>query len=186
MLKSSVICSAISGWRAPNLHSWGIAVYSWQWLIIYRTPGVFTSKDLDLVAKEQIENDKSVNSIYLEIKRVLGKNIGFDAGGYPESHRSELTRTIESKVLPKFDRNLDKVNGLGLTVHDMYATQVTMTSLNVSKNAYEANVHYRMQDHFGLDSNDITHWLYSHWDAFKICFVLQHYEKRDMRLSHLL
>lgn len=186
MLKSSVICSAISGWRAPNLHSWGIAVYSWQWLIIYRTPGVFTSKDLDLVAKEQIENDKSVNSIYLEIKRVLGKNIGFDAGGYPESHRSELTRAIESKVLPKFDRNLDKVNGLGLTVHDMYATQVTMTSLNVSKNAYEANVHYRMQDHFGLDSNDITHWLYSHWDAFKICFVLQHYEKRDMRLSHLL
>ncbi|ENT3115262.1 hypothetical protein WJF20_09970 [Salmonella enterica subsp. enterica serovar Corvallis] len=25
-----------------------------------------------------------------------------------------------------------------------------------------------MQDHFSLDSNDITHWLYSHWDVFKI------------------
>ncbi|EEJ2196893.1 DUF3289 family protein, partial [Salmonella enterica subsp. enterica] len=34
-----------------------------------------------------------------------------------------------------------------------------------------------MQDHFSLDSNDITHWLYSHWDVFKIWFVLQHYEK---------
>ncbi len=32
-------------------------------------------------------------------------------------------------------------------------------------------------DHFSLDSNDITHWLYSHWDVFKIWFVLQHYEK---------
>ncbi|ENU2986981.1 TPA: DUF3289 family protein [Salmonella enterica subsp. enterica serovar Meleagridis] len=30
------------------------------------------------------------------------------------------------------------------------------------KNAYAANGHYRMQDHFSLDSNDITHWLYSH------------------------
>lgn len=60
----------------------------------------------------------------------------------------------------------------------MYATHVTMTSLNVSKNAYEANVYYRMQDHFGLDSNDITHWIYSHWDVFNIWFVLQHYEKK--------
>ncbi|HFD6162916.1 TPA: hypothetical protein ACF5HI_001337 [Salmonella enterica] len=25
-----------------------------------------------------------------------------------------------------------------------------------------------MQDYFSLDSNDITHWLYSHWDVFKI------------------
>ncbi|EAT9995185.1 DUF3289 family protein [Salmonella enterica] len=30
------------------------------------------------------------------------------------------------------------------------------------KNAYAANGHYRMQDHFSLDGNDITHWLYSH------------------------
>ncbi|WP_170974421.1 DUF3289 family protein [Citrobacter sp. wls619] len=142
-----------------------------------RTPGVFTSKDLDLAAKEQIENDKSENSTYMAIKRILDLNIDFDAGGYPESRRSKLTIAIEGKILPKFDRNLDKVNGLGLSVHDMYATHVTITSLKVVNNTYEAYVHYRMQDHFGLDTNDITHWLYSHWDVFKIWFVLQHYEK---------
>lgn len=142
-----------------------------------RTSGVFTSKDLDLAAKEQIENDKSVNSTYLSIKSVLDQNIDFDAGGYPESHRSKLTSGIKNKVLPKFDRNQDKINGLGLSVHDMYATHITLTSLKVVKNTYEATIHYRMQDHFGLDSNDITHWLYSHWDVFKIWFVLQHYEK---------
>ncbi|WP_332455348.1 DUF3289 family protein [Salmonella enterica] len=58
--------------------------------------------------------------------------------------------------------------GLRLSVHDMYATHVTIISLICIKNAYAANGHYRMQDHFSLDSNDITHWLYSHWDVFKI------------------
>ncbi|WP_348981508.1 DUF3289 family protein [Salmonella enterica] len=32
------------------------------------------------------------------------------------------------------------------------------------------------QEEFDL-VDDITHWLYSHWDVFKIWFVLQHYEK---------
>ncbi|EOY8022389.1 DUF3289 family protein [Salmonella enterica] len=42
-----------------------------------------------------------------------------------------------------------------------------------------------MQDHFSLDSNDITHWLYSHWDVFKIWFVLQHYEKEGYEFKYL-
>ncbi|EMQ2088617.1 DUF3289 family protein [Salmonella enterica subsp. enterica] len=94
-----------------------------------------------------------------------------------ESRRSELTGVIAKKVLPKFDRPLDKVNGLGLSVHDTYATHITITSLSVKNNTYEAKVHYRIQDHFGLDGNDVTHWLYSHWDVFRIWFVLQHYDK---------
>ncbi|EOF5384265.1 DUF3289 family protein [Salmonella enterica] len=142
-----------------------------------RTPGIYISEDLNRAAKEQIEGDKSTNSTYMAIKKVLDKNINFDAGGYPESRRSELTSVIADKVLPKFDRPLDKVNGLGLSVHDTYATHITITSLSVKNNTYEAKVHYRIQDHFGLDGNDVTHWLYSHWDVFKIWFVLQHYDK---------
>ncbi|KFU61218.1 hypothetical protein EC24_19980 [Salmonella enterica subsp. enterica serovar Bareilly str. CFSAN000181] len=42
--------------------------------------------------------------------------------------------------------------GLRLSVHDMYATHVTIISLICIKNAYAANGHYRMQDHFSLDS----------------------------------
>ncbi|EDX3117328.1 DUF3289 family protein [Salmonella enterica subsp. enterica serovar Carswell] len=143
-----------------------------------RTPGIYTSEDLNCAAKELIEGDKSTNSTYMAIKKVLDKNIDFDAGGYPESLRSELTGVIADKVLPKFDRMRDKFNGLGLTVHDTYATHITITSLSVTNNTYEAKIHYRIQDHFGLDGNDVTHWLYSHWDVFKIWFVLQHYDKK--------
>ncbi|EOZ3535441.1 hypothetical protein ACQLKB_001997 [Salmonella enterica subsp. enterica serovar Kentucky] len=42
-----------------------------------------------------------------------------------------------------------------------------------------------MQDHFSLDSNDITHWLYSHWMSLKFGLYFNIMRKRGMSLSHL-
>lgn len=66
---------------------------------------------------------------------------------------------------------------MGLTVHDTWATQITLKSLQIDDDSYRAIVYCKVQDHFGLDNADILNIKFKHLLFFRIWFVLQRYDK---------
>ncbi|NEG64445.1 DUF3289 family protein [Pantoea agglomerans] len=135
----------------------------------------FRDMALDRALKEQILNDRTDNSTFLRIKRIISKNTDWDNGFYPSEMKGEITRIIFDSKLPKFDRFQDNYNGMGIAVHDTWATYITIKSLHIDNNRYRAVVHYKVQDHFGLDSDDILKTKFSQLHFFRIWFVLQRY-----------
>lgn len=76
-------------------------------------------------------------------------------------------------ILPKFNRWLNRTNGLVISVHDTWSTYIILESLIIYNNSWKARIRYRIQDHFGLDDNDITHSLYKYFRIFRLWFSLQ-------------
>ena len=141
----------------------------------------FRDMALDRALKEQILNDMTDNSTFLRIKNIIRKNIDWNNGFYPSEMIGEITKIILDSKLPKFDRFQDNFNGMGITVHDTWATDITLRSLQIHNDRYRAVVHYRVQDHFGLDSGDILKTKFSQFNFFRIWFVLQHYMQFGFR-----
>lgn len=137
---------------------------------------VFRDTLLDMALKDQILHDFSESSSLNIIKSTLLKNINWKNNLYPQDMDFFLKRDLNLSVLPKFKRFKDNFNGMGITVHDTYATQVILKSLSVSDGRYKAKVNYKVQDHFGLDKKDISVFKFRSLRFFRIWFVLQHWE----------
>ncbi|WON77163.1 YPO3983 family protein [Serratia sp. UGAL515B_01] len=131
---------------------------------------------LNAALKEQILDDKTKRSSLLKIKQSLSKNIDWKNKCYPALIVDEIRKPILDSVLPKFDRLKDRINGLGITVHDTYATHITIRSLQIDNDRYRAVVHYNVQDHFGLDNDDIRKFR-NYSLLFRIWFVLQRFNQ---------
>ncbi|MBO1552052.1 YPO3983 family protein [Yersinia pseudotuberculosis] len=131
---------------------------------------------LDSALKEQILSDKSKNSSLLKIREILKKAIDWENGYYPLSAKDTITRSLYGTVLPRFNRLNDRINGLGISVHAIHATHITIKSLKVDGDMFHAIVHYRSQDHFGLDDTDILDSFYRQFRIFHIWFVLQRWK----------
>lgn len=138
---------------------------------------VFSSYLLDSAYKEQIVNDSSRGSSLLKIKKTLSEFINWALGRYDSKNRSKFSENIRGSVLPKFNKWVDRVNSLTIGVHDVWATTITLKSLVIEGDNYSATIHYRAQDHFGLDSKDVLNPVYRQFRIFRIWFLLQHYEK---------
>ncbi len=136
---------------------------------------VFRSPLLNQALREQITQDSSENNTLTRIKSALDANINKPNKTFLASSKSFITTNILHGRLPKFDRLEDRANGLGITVHDTWATHITITSLVFSATSWKAPVHYRIQDHFGLDDVDILNWEFRQWRFFRLWFVLQRY-----------
>lgn len=132
---------------------------------------------LNKALERQIRHDISGNGSLKNIQITLRKGIDWKHGESPEILRGKLNESIRRSVLPKFKRFKDNFNGLGITVHDTYATQITLTSLSIIKNEYKATINYKVQDHFGLDKEDILNFQFKILRFFRIWFVLQRWEK---------
>ncbi len=131
---------------------------------------------LNRALTEQIIRDNSKeNSTRLLLEEGLKKYIDWDREYYPAHQKNELPKAILEGRLPKFSRFQDNFNGMGITIHDTSATDITLRSLQIHNDRYRAVVHYRVQDHFGLDSDDIRKTKFSQFHFFRIWFVLQHY-----------
>lgn len=142
----------------------------------------FSSPHLNAALKAQILGDKSEeNSSRLLLKIALNRYIDWVNECYPISQKNELAKAILSGKLPKFDRFQDNFNGMGITVHDTWATHITIKSLQVDNESYRALVHYRVQDHFGLDDDDIRKIKFNQFRFFRIWFVLQRYNQFGFR-----
>lgn len=74
----------------------------------------------------------------------------------------------------KVDRPIfhDKVSGLGITINDVWAYQVYITSYKRNGNNYEMSLDIIYWDHFGLDYPDIHKFSN---DIFSAWFILQHF-----------
>jgi len=79
--------------------------------------------------------------------------------------------------LPKFNNLVDRINGLGISVHDTWATHIVLESLEIKDNRFYAVVTYRIQDHFGLDDTDALDPFYIQLRIFRVWFLLQRWEK---------
>ncbi|WP_373240618.1 DUF3289 family protein [Kluyvera ascorbata] len=86
----------------------------------------------------------------------------------------ELNSVIKRDLrLPKFNRFIDKFNGLGISVHDIYAQKISLVRLQRYANSWEGGLFFKGQDHFGLGKEDITNALYAQFRFFRIWFFLQ-------------
>ncbi|CAM3499240.1 PAAR domain-containing protein [Rouxiella silvae] len=132
---------------------------------------------LDKAMKERILNDKSAESSLLRIKKILAASIDYENGYFPLKYKNVFQHEInERTILPKFDKYTDRINGLGISVHDTWATHITLSSLQIEGDNFSAEVHFHIQDHFGLDDKDVLHPAYRQFRIFRIWFALQRWE----------
>lgn len=93
----------------------------------------------------------------------------------------EIVQEINKIRLPKFNAFQDRFNSLGITVHDTWATHIFLNSFKVTKKRYSATLCFHIQDHFGLDVNDISNSFYRQFRLFRIWFTLQRWEGYGFR-----
>ncbi|WP_380182848.1 DUF3289 family protein [Kalamiella sp. sgz302252] len=136
----------------------------------------FSSSELNGAYKRLIERRNEGSSLYKineALTDILSKNTQF----YPQQKKDALYEAVENSFLPNFNRWKDTINGLGMSVHGVYATKITLKSLEVDRGNYKAILHYKGQDHFGLDERDIMDPRFHHLNIFRIWFVLQRWQK---------
>lgn len=142
----------------------------------------FRDMALDRALTEQIIRDSSEkNSTRILLLKALRTGISWEKMYLPAVNQDKLRKSIVEGRLPKFDRFGDNFNGMGVTVHDTWATHITLRSLHINNGHFVAVVHYKVQDHFGLDSDDILKTKFSQFHFFRIWFVLQHYTQFGFR-----
>lgn len=133
---------------------------------------------LDSALKEQILNDKSKKySSFLRLKQSLASNIDWNLCCFDNARKHTLIDAVKTSILPKFCRFQDNFNGMGITIHDTWATHITVSSLKIEKDAFQAVINYKIQDHFGLDNDDIMKAKFNQFHFFRIWFLLQRYDR---------
>ena len=142
------------------------------------TGSIFRDSLLDRALQEKIDGESSdENSTRFLLKKIFDLNIDWDNKYYPVSKKGKFYETISGGRLPKFNSLKDNFNGMGITVHDTWSTHIIIKSLQIKKNDYCAIVQYTVQDHFGLDSQDIMNKKFNQFLIFRIWFVLQRYKE---------
>ncbi len=136
---------------------------------------------LDRALREHIIRDNTKNSTRWRLRETLNDKINWEEKCYPLKETHWLKEAISEGKLPKFDRFQDNFNGMGITVHDIWATHITIQSLRIDNDRYRAVVHYKVQDHFGLDVDDISTFKFNQFRFFRIWFVLQRYNQFSFR-----
>ncbi|UQY46106.1 DUF3289 family protein [Mixta hanseatica] len=142
----------------------------------------FSSHYLNSALRMHIINDESSeNSTRMLLQDTFQLKIDWKNKIYPAADKAELKKVISKGKLPKFDRLQDNINGMGITVHDTWATHITIKSLCIDNDHYRATVNYKIQDHFGLDAHDILNAKFNLFRFFRIWFVLQRYNRFGFR-----
>lgn len=142
----------------------------------------FHNPQLDIAYRDKLHSDYSTR----QTKTVLHDNIGlfidYNNKGFPHDKLKNLTSALQDSILPKFDSFLlDKINGMGITIHDVYATKIDILRLDVNNYGWKASVRFTGQDHFGLDVSDIRKQKFYQFQFFRIWFVLQRFNKFGFR-----
>ncbi|EAZ6557973.1 DUF3289 family protein, partial [Salmonella enterica] len=119
-------------------------------------------------AYAEIISGIGTNDVLVKIKRAINerlnskKQVIIDYGFIMEI-KSVIKRDSR---LPKFNRFIDKFNGLGISVHDIYAQRISLARLQRYAMSWEGLLFFKGQDHFGLGKEDITDALYNKFRFF--------------------
>ncbi|ENZ84691.1 hypothetical protein D088_650032 [Salmonella enterica subsp. houtenae serovar 16:z4,z32:-- str. RKS3027] len=139
----------------------------------YGNGSLFYSQPLNSAFHKRI-NIKTHNSPLLIIKKCIEDEF--------KNHKREvyipaLLHKIQTKLLrsklAKFNNLEDRINGLGICVHDIAAQKITLTNFQKYAIGWSTTLHFVAQDHFGLDVADIKNKLYREFRFFRIWFFLQ-------------
>jgi len=142
----------------------------------------FHDFQLNAAYENKILSDNSIKSTKVVIRDTINNLVNYFSKGCPQDKMFKLKNAIMDTILPKFDSLIcDKINGMGITVHDVHATKIEMLSLDVGDTRWEAKIKFTGQDHFGLDNDDIRKQKFNQFQFFRIWFVLQRFDKfRDL------
>jgi len=140
----------------------------------YGNGGSWHSERLSRAYAEVIrgtETNHLLHYIQTEINErfYLKQQIGIDFN-FLTALSGHITRNVR---LPKFNRFIDRFNGLGISVHDIYAQKVSLESFHRNAVSWEGVLLFTGQDHFGLGTEDITNDFYKNFRFFRIWFFLQ-------------
>ena len=138
-----------------------------------------------------MKNHETTKHFHEALKTCLQKNIQVDGSLPPVKKLQTITSDYLKHVnggvtLPKFIPELqgeDLYNGTVLTVHDIWSMHVFVNQLEFKGDQLRGVFEYKIQDHFGLDSNDINHkWnellhSYERFEGFRSWYILQHLKK---------
>lgn len=136
----------------------------------------FYSQRLNSAFHDRI-NKKVPGSPLLKIKGALQNAFGSNSR---EVHCPSLLKSIKVDLfisrLDKFNASEDRVNGLGISVHDIAAQKITLLNLQKYSMGWSATVSLEAQDHFGLDLDDIKNKIFCELRFFRIWFFLQRHK----------
>ena len=142
--------------------------------------GIFRHELLNKAFLEHETTKRCVTKIRNSIREMVILN------GYcylSELDLKSLNNDIKQMKLPKFD-STDWFNGLGITIHDTYSTNIYLDDFEFIDNdssdpfhkKFKARLIFRIQDHFGLDIGDVNGKLFEDSSWFCSWFILQRYE----------
>ncbi|MCT9846343.1 DUF3289 family protein [Leclercia adecarboxylata ATCC 23216 = NBRC 102595] len=135
--------------------------------------GVLKHNLLDKAFSEHVTTIECVDKIKGFIQLLLTDN-GYKS--FSINDFNVLSEKIKNNVkFPKFD-NYDWFNGLGITIHDTYSTKIYLKSINVSDSKFNAEISFKIQDHFGLDVADVNGKGFEDLPWFCSWFILQRYK----------
>jgi uncharacterized protein YjdB len=101
---------------------------------------------------------------------------------YGSGEKSKLLfNIIQSKPRIQFTTKNDKLDGLGILIHDTWAAEVYVDSYKQKPDGkYDAKLHIIVYDHFGLDKDDLDLGFMESLifnEGFIAWYTLQHYDK---------
>lgn len=134
----------------------------------------FYSQRLNSAFHERI-NDYSKDNPLILIKDGIQKYLNSKEIYYPELFSNVKKRILDSR-LPKFNYKNDRVNGLGVSIHDISAQKITLSNIQKYAIGWSATLYFEAQDHFGLDVVDIKNEIYSQFRFFRIWYFLQRHK----------
>ena len=143
--------------------------------------GILPLPLLNEAMKEEILSGyepENKDNILERIRMTLRDSIDWEHNIYPESEKNQFQIDINIDAdRPQFSGFWDNVNGLGITVHDIWSFHASLESLKISGNRFKATVTIKIQDHFGLDGADILKNKFRMFPMFKAWFILQRWNE---------
>ncbi|MBJ8793417.1 DUF3289 family protein [Citrobacter koseri] len=125
-------------------------------------------------AYEEVIRGVGTNDMLMKIRDEINKQLHSKRDArLDEFFFVRLKSEMQDSKLPKFNRYIDRVNGLGVSVHDIYTQQIKLVRFQRYAMSWEGLLSFKGQDHFGLGKEDITNTLYKNFRFFRIWFFLQ-------------
>jgi len=141
--------------------------------------GEFSSPALTNAVKRHDNTKTFINAVKGEIMELLSTKKEYREEIEKLRIKDESTGMVYDKLKSKkvaslrFDKTFDRINGLGIVIHGMWAYQVYITDYVVKNNSFSVELNFIFWDHFGLDHCDLTKF---DKDVFYSWFVLQHFK----------
>lgn len=142
----------------------------------------------ELLNKAFLEHETTKQCV-IKIREFIKQKL--NSNGYNYLNNSDyiaIKNDINQIKLPKFD-NTDWFNGLGITIHDTYSTNIYLDEFEFTENQnsgsrrknFKARLTFQIQDHFGLDVEDVNGKWFEDISWFCSWFILQRYKYYGFR-----